>query len=166
MQKFLCILLVLGLAACSQTTAAPTSTPVPNAPPAEAGVPVEAGGAQMLIKAVDEGQYYASHVVDTKEEAEKDAIGGQYQIANPGSRFIQVTLKVLGGVEAKAIYEWKVQLKDSQGNLYNASIRSSGIFAGGTDHINWIYVVPSEFQPAELVFPENISADLSSLLTE
>lgn len=166
MHKVLCALLILGLTACSQVPAAPTSTPVPSAPPAEAGVPVEAGGARMLVTAVDEGQYYASHVVDTKEEAEKDAIGGQYQIANQGSRFIQVTLKVMGGVEAKVVYEWKVQLKDSQGNLYDASIRSSGLFAGGTDHINWVYVVPSEFQPAELVFPENISADLSSLLTE
>lgn len=166
MQRVLCVLLVLGLAACSQAPAAPTPTPVPSAPPAEAGVTVEAGGAQMLIKAVDEGQYYASRVVDTKEEAEKDAIGGQYQIANQGSRFVQVTLKVLGGVEARAVYEWKVQLKDSQGNLYDASIRSSGLFAGGADHVNWVYVLPSEFQPAELVFPENISADLSPLLAE
>ena len=165
MHKFLCLLLVFVLASACSVASALGSTPSPTAPDAP-GVYVNSKGANLLLTEINEGSYFAMHVLQTREEAQKEAIGGQYQIAREGNRFIQVTMQVLQGADSKDVYEWDVQLKDSQGNLYKAVIRSSGLMAGGEQSINWVYVVPNELEAAELVFPDNVSADLSPLLSD
>lgn len=161
------ILTTILITACASTaTMEPASSTSSPATGETAGISVQVDEAKMLIVEVKEGRYYATQVVETKEEAEKDALAGQYHTANDGSRFVQITLKVLEGADPKEVYEWKIQLRDSQGTLYEAAIRSSGLFAGGADSINWIFVVPNENKAAALIFPGDISVDLESLIQE
>ncbi len=167
MYKYLYLILAaILIAACASTAATESAAPTDPGTAADAGLSVEVDGTKMLILEVKEGQYYGTNVVKTREEAEEDALAGQYHTANDGSRFVQVILQVLSGADSKEVYEWKILLKDSQENLYEAAIRSSGLFAGGADNISWIYVLPNENMVSALVFPGDLSIDLESLMQE
>lgn len=168
MYKYLCLIaVILTLVSCAPAgnevptvVSTQTSIAVATEP---AGIRVEVNGAQILITEVKEGQYYATNVVKTQQEAEKDALAGQYQTAKDGYRFVQTTIKVMAG-DSKDVYEWEIRLKDPQEKLYETAIRSSGIFAGGADNIAWIFIVPNEIKVFSLVFPGEITIDLQPLI--
>lgn len=156
------ILTAILIAACSS---APTATPNPVTVE-DGGIRVQVDEARVFILSVREGSYYARQVVKTRGEAEQDAFAGQYHIANDGTRFVEVTLMALAGADPKEVYEWKLLLKDTQENLYEAVIKSSGIMAGGADNMSWIFVVPNEEEVSAVIFPGDITVDLETLIQE
>lgn len=122
---------------------------------------VKVGETTIKVTEINFGMYVGNRVTDNKDDL--GMLGG-YK-ADPGFRYAELVIEVLQGASAEEIYKWAVTLQDSEGNLYDVTVRGWGVMLGGENSLNWIFIIPENASPLKLIFPEGESIDLSPLLS-
>lgn len=166
MKKILMIILLLFpvLAACSPpATPAVTTTPRLTATPTSTpGIEVDVDGILINITDINFGKYLGTRVTDNKDDI---GMTSGYE-AKPGFRFAEVSVQVIPGESAEEVSNWDVLLQDARGERYEVVVRGWGVFYGGPNGVGWTFLVQERASQLKLVFPGDISADLSSILAE
>lgn len=167
MKKKISIIVLLPfliLAACSPPAApAVTATPHLTATPTSTpGIEVNVDGILINLTDVNFGKYMGTRVTDNKDDL---GLMNGYE-AKPGFRFAEVSVQITPGESAEEVSNWDVFLQDASGERYEVTVRGWGVFYGGPNGAGWTFLIQERASQLKLVFPGDISADLSSLLAE
>jgi hypothetical protein len=152
------------LSACGILTTpvpTPTASPVPS-PTDMPGIEVNVNRVSVLVTEIHFGKYKGFRVTDNVEDL--GALGGLE--AEPGFHYAEVIVEVLAGASAEEVSQWAVTLQDSEAKAYVAATSGWGVFLGGENTAGWTFHIPENTSQMKLIFPEDISVDLSPLLAK